>query len=148
MPHNILAFSRTGRRNLNGGKVGASYEASKTVKPGVGCDAGFCGSSELALLSLIIVPAASVEAPIHEPELHVIGPPPEHPADEQAPDAEDEPFALLRPKSEDEEDQADRDQQHGDPEEGELDQDFSHRSEPQNIWPLSRAGHAAFRRAK
>lgn len=30
-----LAFSRTGRRNLNGGKVDADDEASKTVEPGV-----------------------------------------------------------------------------------------------------------------
>ena len=32
----MLAFSRTGRQNLNGGKVGADDETGQTVKPGVG----------------------------------------------------------------------------------------------------------------
>ena len=37
-PPNSLAFSRTGRQNLNRGKVDADAEMGKTVKPGVGLE--------------------------------------------------------------------------------------------------------------
>ena len=44
---NILAFSRTGRQNLNGGKVGAIGETSNAEEPGVGWNAGLAAVSRL-----------------------------------------------------------------------------------------------------
>jgi len=77
-------------------------------------------------LSSIVVPTTSIEALIHHPEFGVTGPPPQHGAQNNAPNPDDEPLMLATPKPDKDRRQPKRDQQHGNADEGMFDEAFSH----------------------